>query len=175
MLRLHWTTSLRLPNGYFVLFERSQQGRGAFPEILMLKSLFHPRQAIHLCGIIEQEGLAWPGVLGVGVSRRQVGRPMKGPCFWQGSPCFCLHLRHDEFRLTPYGTWCIQVNTCFSLFSKRLRIVILLSLSLCWLYLKTSLSHSYRNLPEFDIILPAEDRFPGWGRGLCGGPVPQQW
>jgi hypothetical protein len=84
MLRLHWTTSLRLPNGYFVLFERSQQGRGAL-EILMLKSLFHPRQAIHLCGIIKQGGFAWLGMLGVGVSRRQVGRPMKEPCFWQGS------------------------------------------------------------------------------------------
>jgi hypothetical protein len=29
-----------------------------------------------------------------------------------------------------------------------------------------SLPHSYGNLPEFDIILPAEERFPGWGRGL---------
>ena len=28
---------------------------------------------------------------------------------------------------------------------------------------------------QFDIILPAEDRFPERGRGLSGGPVPPQW
>ena len=72
------------------------------------------------------------------------------------------------------GARCIQVNT--SLFGKRLRIVIVLSLPLCWLHLKMPLPHGYGNLPEFDIILPAEDRFPWWGRGLSDGPpVPQQW
>jgi hypothetical protein len=30
------------------------------------------------------------------------------------------------------------------------------------------LPHDYGNLPEFDIILPAEDRFPERGRGLSG-------
>jgi len=29
----------------------------------------------------SREGFAWPRVLGVGVSRRQVGRSVKGPCF----------------------------------------------------------------------------------------------
>ena len=47
-------------------------GKGSF-ESFNVKILLYPRQAVCFCGIIEEGGFAWPGVLGVGVSRRQVG------------------------------------------------------------------------------------------------------
>ena len=62
------TTAQRL----LCAFGTQPVGKGSF-EILMLKSSFYPRQVVYLCGIIERGGFAWPGVLGVGVSRRQVG------------------------------------------------------------------------------------------------------
>jgi hypothetical protein len=53
-----------------------------------------------------------------------------------------------------------------SFLGRCLRIVRELSSPLfCQRYLKVPFPHGYGNLSEFDIILPAEDRFPGRGRG----------
>ena len=53
MLQSCWTTSLRLPNGYFVLPGRKREGRGAFPKNFNVKILPAPRQTICFCGIIR--------------------------------------------------------------------------------------------------------------------------
>jgi len=64
-------------------------GKGSFSENFNVKIFALLSTSSLVCGIIIEESRAWLGMLGVGVSRRQVGRPkMIGPCFEQGS--FCL-------------------------------------------------------------------------------------
>jgi hypothetical protein len=52
--------------------------KGSFPENFNIKIFAFPSTDGLSFGIIREVGFAWLGMLGVGVSWRQVGRPMNG-------------------------------------------------------------------------------------------------
>jgi hypothetical protein len=60
------------------------------------------------CGIIRQEGLAWLGMLGVGVSWRRVGQPMMGPCKSKAL-FFGLETRTLSPLVSPVSYWVVSL------------------------------------------------------------------